>query len=304
MKQIILEVPNNKYEPRGIYCVKDTALTVFSSLKHPLETFKYLLPSFFAIMWLGLCGYWNSVFQVLIEEKVQKYNALHPEIPKNIVLPDFFFSILPYYEKTSICDGYITVFMFFTLFRFFLTPFREQCFRRAMFLQGCIFLIRSFSIYLTIMPNPTRDKTNITSNPFIEAFYIMFGIHKSVNDCLFSGHTANITTCFFFWYHYSHVVPIFKLDCIKLPIGGVDGYPLRFTVTKFFALLVLFGGILLFTITHLHYFVDIYIGFIVSFLLFKLYHNYILTIYTRENAWNYFLRWFEQNAKDIPRVIN
>ncbi|BFU18788.1 sphingomyelin synthetase, putative [Entamoeba histolytica HM-3:IMSS] len=303
MNYLQIQYPYCIYEPRGVYSIIDTTKDIIDTIKLP-KTWKRYLPVLFGVFWMALCGYWNSVFQVLAQERYTQWLMMHPEVPRRLVLPDFFFKVLPYFKQSWVCDIYIGIFVIFTNIRFLLTPYRSCVIRRYFFLQGTIFLIRSFSIFFTIMPDPSLSTSNVKYNPFIEGFLIMFGIHKTSYDCMFSGHTANIVLCACMWYQYSDSAPIFKLDCLNSwPINSPTGYPLRFTITKAIGWIVCIGGILLFCVTHLHYFVDIYIGCIVAFLLFKLYHNYILTIYTRNNIFNAFLRWFEQDAPDIPREV-
>ncbi|KAL7717159.1 Sphingomyelin synthase-like domain-containing protein [Entamoeba marina] len=254
MTRIQLEFPNCQYEAVGWRCIPNTYNDIIDSIKHPRKL-KKQIPLVVGFFWMAFCGYWNSIFQVLAQERYTKWMLLNPDVPQDLILPDFFLKS---------------------------------------------FLSLKQLILFTIMPNPTTTVSSIKYHPFLEGFLIMFGIHKTVYDCMFSGHTANIVLCTLFWVHYSHVVPIVRCDCLKSPVGTTNGYPLRLTFTKILAILASVFGMILFCATHLHYSVDIYIALIVAVCLFKQYHNYILSLDTRPNIINSVLRWFEQDAEDIP----
>ncbi|ELP88547.1 hypothetical protein EIN_335190 [Entamoeba invadens IP1] len=303
-REILIEISDPTVPPAGLAIFKTTCIDIgatYSSFKE----FKKFLPVLFSIFWFICCGYWNSVFQVFAQERYTKWLSMNPDIPRDLILPDFFFKILPHLKQSWICDVYIGSYIVFSNFRFLFSKYRSCIVKRYFLLNGVLFLMRSFSIFFTIMPDPSLSQSDIKYNPFIEGFYLMFGIHKTTYDCMFSGHTASIMLCTLMWHHYAGVVPILDVDvcgkCRKMV--SKTGYPLGVSLTSLFAWVYFLFGVLLFCMTHLHYFVDIYIGGVVTFLLFKMYNNYVTTMYTRDNAFNSFLRWFEQGAFDVTDVV-
>lgn len=72
------------------------------------------------------------------------------------------------------------------------------------FFHGLIFLLRSFSIFLTVLPNPfDKCKPNVDSNPFIAALNIMLIKGNTCTDVFFSGHAANSTIWALMWHRYT-----------------------------------------------------------------------------------------------------
>jgi ABC-type thiamin/hydroxymethylpyrimidine transport system permease subunit len=109
-------------------------------------------------------------------------------------LPDIGHQILPYWSYYQFNNWWIIISYVFVFIRFIpQADIRITVFRRWFFVQGLMFGMRCISIYVTSLTVPQPGCiTNITElkTPAVEAFYVMFGIHSTCGDVLFSGHTV------------------------------------------------------------------------------------------------------------------
>ncbi|EDR24386.1 sphingomyelin synthetase, putative [Entamoeba dispar SAW760] len=284
----LLLIPREQY-PQGI---RENLNETYNSIVKVIRNYyqwKVMIKNFFhsqlfwGIISMIICGYWNSVFQIYADSIAGFWKYKH----QPFVLMDIFFDILPYVQSNRISDLYLKYCIVITIIRFLFTPLRSIILRRYCFIQAVIFLFRGFSVFATLLPNPMIScKSDAIGNPFVEGFYVMLGYHHTCADLLFSGHTANLTVCAFIWEYYSEKVPFFN--------------PL---VERICAWVIAFIGYFIFLANHFHYSCDVFIGFIVAGLLFNLYHTYIKTISTRNNFFNSFLRWFEEDSLEIPKLV-
>lgn len=77
-------------------------------------------------------------------------------------------------------------------------------FRRFMFIYGTVWLLRAFSIVLTVLPNPLEQcKAILHPNPFVAAWLLVFDINHTCADVFFSGHAVGITLFVLFWQRYT-----------------------------------------------------------------------------------------------------
>ncbi|KAL7716733.1 Sphingomyelin synthetase [Entamoeba marina] len=284
----LLLIPNRKYQQSLLQQV----VTTYTDIKHTIFPLHHLhlhlihffrSPLLWSMVFMFICLYWNCVFQIYADSIADRWKYKH----QNIVLTDIAFDLLPHLSSTTISDEYIKYCFLTTCFRFFLSPLRSIICRRYCFLQGIIFLCRGFSVFATLLPNPLLTcESTARGNPFIEAFYVLSGKHVTCADLLFSGHAANITLCVLIWNRYGEIVPIMNIY-----------------IEKIFVWCCAFGGYFIFVANHFHYSCDVFIGGLLASMLFYVYHYYLLTISTRNNFFNSFLRWFEEDATDVPKLV-
>ncbi|ELP90074.1 hypothetical protein EIN_404780 [Entamoeba invadens IP1] len=309
--EICLLLPNCNFPARGIYALKDTFEELFRMgkqfVKSPLQqTMKFLVhPFFWSLVFMIICGYWNGIFQVLTQKRFERWVKTHPQATDEIVIADVAFDVLPVLSISELPETLSMIFIITTLIRFFLTPYRFVILRRYFFLQGVIYFIRGLCVFTTILPDPSGRKSTVnTNNILLEGFLVLLGVHRIECDMMFSGNAASMVICACLWHHYSHRAPIFDFDILgSTPSSTPYGYPLRMTIVKFAMWGFTLICFVLYIMNRMHYIADIYIGFVFSLFLFKLYHNYILFCAIRNNFVNSFVKWFESDAMDIPAVV-
>ena len=145
--------------------------------------FRTYLPLLFSIVFFFVCLYINSLVQVWTDRNAPYW------IP---ALPDIGHRLLPYWTYFSINNYYLLVASVSVFLRYvFQRDVRIIVFRRWLFVQALMFLMRSISIYVTSLSVPLPGcNTTAVGTPPVEAFYIMFLIHSTCGDVLFSGHTV------------------------------------------------------------------------------------------------------------------
>jgi len=141
------------------------------------------LPFLVSIIIFFIALYINSLFQVLADR-----NSPDWILP----LPDIGHRLLPYWTYFQINNYYLLTSFVLVIIRYiFQKDVRLIVFRRWVFLQAVMFIMRSVSIYVTSLSVPLPGcNTTATGSPPVEAFYIMFFIHATCGDVLFSGHTV------------------------------------------------------------------------------------------------------------------
>lgn len=292
--------------PVGIRCVPNTLTEVGQTIKgafrHPLSTLGGFISSgfFWSSVYMVLSLFINAIFQALTDSYYIRWLSSHPDIPKDYSLPDMGTDFLPFidlpYLPVCICTAVLGI----TFLRFFFTPYRTIILRRFFFLQGTVYILRSFSVFSTYLPPPVPCSSGNKDSLFVYAMKILIG-ERTCHDLMFCPHTAALIFCTLFWYHYSEKAPIYDIDlCKHNPSTTSYGYPLRFTLEKAIVMTVAGSSGIVFVMCRRHYTFDVYIAAVIALLLFKLYHHYILYIHTRSNWINTFFKWFEDGAPDIP----
>ncbi|CAF1232902.1 unnamed protein product [Didymodactylos carnosus] len=218
----------------------------------------------------------------------------------------------------------------------FQTNIRLIVFRRWLFLQGVMFGLRSISIYITSLtvPQPGCNITTTEGDAGMQAIYVMLTIKSTCGDVMFSGHTMTITLCALFWTNYSkgeEYIPFIWIyrkirrrstADIHLPNNtdeeqisftkwqrfwrsffypklDATGDPMTLYLTSYIIWLYAITGYIIIIATRFHYSVDVFIGFIITILLFKTYHFYIKTLLERRRIIiSRFFIWFESIIRD------
>jgi len=237
-----------------------------------------------------------------------KYNMTSADIATLNTLPDIGFDLIPQLQYSNLADIWVGVVVGGTVFRFALTSMRLTILRRWLFNLGAMFLLRGFTIMVTMLPNPLHDCVSTAdvdgqsvAGPFLQALLILTGQSSTCADVLFSGHTVNLTLMALVWHHYSHVVPVVDSGCnafcarlCKPRLHSTALSPVKLT-----GWLIVIGGYLIIIATHFHYSVDVWIGFLMTMFVWKLYHSRLDTCHTRSDWPHRFMTWFERAAEDI-----
>ncbi|CAF1085000.1 unnamed protein product [Didymodactylos carnosus] len=290
-----------------------------------IDIHKYL-PLILSFVFFFVALYVNSLVQVIADR--QSPNELPP-------LPDIGHKILPYWSYFQV-NNYLlfTIFISVIIRYIFQSNIRLIVFRRWLFIQGLMFCMRSFSIYITALsvPQPGCNTTAVGS-PEIEAFYIMLTIHATCGDVMFSGHTVTITICALCWTNYSkgeeytpfiwlyrkcfnrHYIPTIEqsdnhlnknrfLQWLFYPKLDATGDPLTLYFTSYLIWLYSISSYLFIIATRFHYSVDVFIGFLLTYFTWKSYHFYIKTLFERRKIIiSRFFIWFEGLQQDTSVVL-
>ncbi|CAF1174936.1 unnamed protein product [Adineta steineri] len=263
------------------------------------------LPILVSLIIFFISLYVNSLVQVWADRNSPGW------IP---ALPDIGHRLLPYWTYFQINNYYLLTSFVLVIIRYiFQRDIRLIVFRRWLFIQAILFFMRSISIYVTSLSVPLPGcNTTATGSPPVEAFYIMFLIHETCGDVLFSGHTVTLTLCALAWTTYSkgeEYYPIrwlwnkYKKNNQEIKRGkpgwfypklDANGDPLSFYLTTILVWICTIIGYLFIIATRFHYTVDVFLGFLLSQLTWKTYHYYIKTLAERRSIIiTRFFLWFE-----------
>ncbi|GMH61696.1 hypothetical protein TrVE_jg13095 [Triparma verrucosa] len=257
-------------------------------------------PLFVTFLWLFFGMYVNCVVQVYAQYRSSQINAS--------TLPDVGFDLLPTFSPL-LADLACYGAMLLTLLRFFFgltssnSRIRRHIFRRHILCLGCLFLLRSASIISTMLPNPADYCiTDVQYSPFYEAFRILLGQTVTCADVMYSGHTVNITLCSMTWHYYSHVVPLTTFDPVCGGWGRLTnkvGDLERFTTCKIMVWIFTFVGYAFIIGSRFHYTLDVFIGSLLTIVVFKVYYARLRTAHLSGTWFNRLVCWMERGAEDI-----
>jgi len=218
----------------------------------------------FVMGWVVVTGIWNSTVQAAVDHWTffNEYHVVDTSFsnPANRrALPDLGFHLLPYIATPHIADHWNAIMIVPTFLIMFpaLGNFRARVLQRFCLIQGLCFLVRSFSILMTFLPNPyescalnpARDESFV-----MEGLKVMRGERFTCGDVMYSGHSVNMTLMNLVWQQY---------------------LPKEWTMTPYlraFWWILNIGGLLCCVSTHFHYSVDCYLGFIVACSFWAIYH--------------------------------
>ena len=126
---------------------------------------------------------------------------------------------------------------------------RAVILRRFFWIAGTLYFIRGFTVFVTLIPRVAHDTNGVVLSDgwFLAWLKVLLQIEQTASDLMFSGHTALLVTiaCFFSYY-------------IPQASAAVWLYTLL--------------GMYFILATQHHYTVDLLVAFIISTLLFTLYH--------------------------------
>eukprot|EP01080_Neovahlkampfia_damariscottae_P008488 gene8488-312_t len=208
-------------------------------------------------------------------------NYLTTNNEQDRVLFDSIFFLIPEINNENISDYYLNSIIVLTIFR--TLYFQRRIFkvlRRILLFLGILYLFRSITIILTILPNPNlKCKSNLSSNNiFISSILIMLRINYTCSDLFFSGHSISLGICLYIWLYYNNLNQPFNL------------------LFNLLFILIAITGWLIFIISHFHYSIDVLIGCLLSSFIWIFYHLLIskYSLYSKELS---FIIWFEGRRK-------
>ncbi|KAF4693059.1 hypothetical protein FOZ63_023449 [Perkinsus olseni] len=272
-------------------------------------------------LWMAACAYVNCISQVYSDKFHNEY--YHGRTPE--LLPDLGFYLFPRIEILHLADYWNVSMAVGTMVPVVLFhPERRKVILRFLAIQGSVFLLRSATIIVTLLPQPYPLCVNGSSpdeNVFIEAVKIVLGIRITCGDLLFSGHTANLTLMALIWSEYGY--GFLAVDATTRgysALGGSNrgqvgrrhrgGPVLHFVFRRLLPLLwwaAAISGYFVIVATRFHYTVDVLVAIIIVTKQWGLYHMYIRTPRIMRRLG--FLRWYEQkqdlasaSAKKTPRM--
>ncbi|KAL0477550.1 sphingomyelin synthase [Acrasis kona] len=232
-------------EPIYTYTKKTIRQRITSILR------RKMIPFVCALLFFCLIGYIMSMVQVYVQNLTNRL-SLYNDRP----IHDRGFVYLPHItDKSHIPDYYVISLFLVTLITIFinrnLLVVIDMC-RRTLIIIGLIYIIRTISISITLLPNPYQQ---CQASPFEGYFYdalMVFLFQKTTcHDCFFSGHTVVISSVSLLWYDYLDCSLLFRLPAIVFAAVGAS----------------------LIVMCHFHYSVDVMFGLLISYFIWKYYHS-------------------------------
>jgi hypothetical protein len=166
------------------------------------------------ILFLFATAYFNCIMQIIAERR----SPVGEER-----LPDLLQSILPYWDVPWLCDYLLIAAIGLSFFRFLFSTDRFFILRRFCIVESMLLIARGISIVITQLSQPQQDCRSTISEPiFIEAFYLLFYIHHTCGDVMFSLHTATLTLLAMIWTLFSQN----SEWALCLPSQSVNGFRL------------------------------------------------------------------------------
>jgi hypothetical protein len=152
----------------------------------------------------------------------------------------------------DICHKLLIPAAVFALILLLCSSFR--CFtitRRSFYVIGTMYLLRALCINLTVIPNPNPlcVVEGRSENPFYDGFLILTGQRTACGDIFFSGHTIVFATVF--WLYVTYQSSVILTVCIGL---------------------YCFVGMFTLVFSRLHYSIDVLTGFILTSLIWSIFH--------------------------------
>lgn len=269
----------------------------------------------FSIFFFGL--YVNNVSQAWLQQQMAGYyetrwppNATmvaegQMKANKSVTLWDVTYYHLPMVKTTKYADIFAGGVTYVTFFRFVVAPgpysMRWTILRRLVTCWGILWFCRAFTIVVTPLPNPDHTcvpKITFPGNIWVEAaanLPISPYHEMTCLDVMYSGHTVALTLNMLFFLHYSRSAPWFECATKENYISGR-------MLLHICGVIVTLTGYYFIVASHFHYTLDVLVGALVTYSVFKGYHMAI------ETAWidhgkcctiSPFLRWYEKEAKDL-----
>jgi hypothetical protein len=124
--------------------------------------------------------------------------------------------------------------------------------RRILVISAVAYLGRALSIPMTLLPNPDPDCTPILlpQSLLLSILLIPIGSTVTCSDVFYSGHTIPITCAILTWVYYLRTYPILQVCGILVSVTGLLGI----------------------IMTHFHYTLDVFYGYMITWGLWESYH--------------------------------
>jgi hypothetical protein len=230
---------------------------------------------------------------------------------KTLLLFDIVFLYLPRVNSTAPAEFFSGWPGNLVVIRYCLFPgplsMRWQILYRGLFIEGVLFLIRAVTLILTPLPNPYRQCDPVIMYPkniWLEAWAINAPFNPAYNeltcqDVLYSGHTVMGTLGVLFFAYYAKKAPVAPW-CRHFP----------YRIFYFCCLLFTLWGWYVIAGSHYHYSVDVWVGAVMTIMVFTVYHTSLRLIATTSMGSKrgcdpyYLLRICERPASDVAFMRN
>jgi len=235
--------------------------------------------------WLFFCALLMSSLQIFVDH-ISFFHQFHAEKYKvdhyPNALPDLGFSLCPAISSEHLADHIMGAIVGISLASSLFHSERWRILQRFSLLEGSLFLLRSVTITITLLPNPFKAcqfEATVEESLVYQGLRVMAGQRSTCGDVLFSGHAMIMVLCCLFWFHYMPTT-----------------IPLRISrVIKWIIAIATFCGVASCVCTKFHYSVDVTVGAILATCLFTVYHLFIRIpefIQSKTLFWR-FIRWYE-----------
>ena len=300
----LLLLPKIEY-PKGIQINIQQTKEEIIKWKQQLQQYQLIeiinKPLIWIVSLLLFCRIMNSLLIVYSNIFYNYYNTINSNNNNqnnnninNNQLMDIIFEITPIYTFQLSNTFLLTLFSILTFLRFFFTPIRITIFRRYCFIKTVCILFQSGSIYSTLLytPNHTCNNTyhimNLTDYYSIikQTILISIGYYTPCIELLFSDFIMQLTLNVLLWFQY--------VDRVSFINPFIE---------KVFALCFGIICVINYSLQHIRYSCDCFIGITLTVLVFSVYHFYIKSVSTRNNFFNAFMRWFEEDSNEIPKLV-
>ena len=160
-----------------------------------------------------------------------------------------------------------------------------QILRRIMYVIGTTFLLRAFTVLLTVLPNPLVEcQADITNSILYDVFRVLTMQKMTCGDVFFSGHTIFFTTAILAFSTYS---------------------PSSHSTAKHIVHAVSVFGMFALIAEQYHYTIDVMFGYFVTCTVWVLYHYAVFLPSLRSEMWARFVCQLDgqddvERAYDVP----
>lgn len=189
--------------------------------------------------------YFLSIVYVMV--LIQQWSDYRCEYPVEFKIKDLGFELIPQIALPWLPDVWVSVSTLIFFLRFAFSGKMVIITKRFFFILGTIYLFRTVSVSLTTYPVPPmlpEHHIYRPTNPFINAFLVVYGSRHTYSDLIFSGHTSVLTVSALFWAYYARGKFLFFLYMLINILGAVAIISARFhnSVDVFLALIISSGA--------------------------------------------------------------
>jgi hypothetical protein len=261
-----------------------TVETCNSACSSASECIKRLARYRICYAWLfWLCAMMsNAVVAVLIQGYLLNY-----QLHSGPILHDIGFELLPYISSRTVgvsipdlCTLLTATLLVVNVVLTFSPSEALIVVRRLLCISGVAYFGRALSVAQTLFPNPDEEcyPSLHPKGVTMSVLLIPFGGSITCADCFYSGHAIPITCALLTWTEYMRRNPF---RYIAIPVS-----------------ILAYSGIV---VTHFHYTIDVFYGFIVTFITWRIYHFII----SCPSAFQYFplVSWWEMRDAVGPYAM-